>query len=359
MKLKKMTMLIVLSLFIAGCEAGFDDMINDANKADAALQSVTVKNSSTSADIGFNFSRGVTSYTINAGSGTESVNISAIPVKADSILEYRVDGSTWLEMNGAKNVSGLASVDSKKIEIRVTSSKGDSVVYSFNVSGKYIKVIYSANGATGGTVPVDYNNYCFNDSVNVFGNTGNLIKAPAVGSGEAFKFGGWNTKADGSGTVYAGTGAFQITEDTILYVKWVEFELRDRGSANGWIFYDKGSYSDGWRYLEAYTEDVVITGWNNAMSVIGSYPPYDWYIGTVTEMEYLFTNLVQYDTIGSDVSNTYKFWVNSYASAIVSYPASCYFVRFYGEFPYSPSFSATGIGNANSNNLRYRAIRKF
>ncbi|HMB00111.1 MAG TPA: hypothetical protein VKS21_03905 [Spirochaetota bacterium] len=31
----------------------------------------------------------------------------------------------------------------------------------------------------------------------------------------------------------------------------LDLALRDRGPAGGWIFYDKGSYSDGWRYLEA------------------------------------------------------------------------------------------------------------
>jgi TolB-like protein len=28
------------------------------------------------------------------------------------------------------------------------------------------------------------------------------------------------------------------------------YKIGDRGPAGGWIFYDKGSYSDGWRYLE-------------------------------------------------------------------------------------------------------------
>lgn len=33
------------------------------------------------------------------------------------------------------------------------------------------------------------------------------------------------------------------------------YEIGDRGPAGGWIFYDKGSKSDGWRYLEAAPED--------------------------------------------------------------------------------------------------------
>ena len=36
----------------------------------------------------------------------------------------------------------------------------------------------------------------------------------------------------------------------------VTYSLRDTGPAGGLVFYDKGSYSDGWRYLEAASEDV-------------------------------------------------------------------------------------------------------
>lgn len=33
------------------------------------------------------------------------------------------------------------------------------------------------------------------------------------------------------------------------------YKIGDKGPADGWIFYDKGEYSDGWRYLEAAPED--------------------------------------------------------------------------------------------------------
>lgn len=36
----------------------------------------------------------------------------------------------------------------------------------------------------------------------------------------------------------------------------VEYALGDIGPAGGKIFYDKGHYSDGWRYLESDTEDL-------------------------------------------------------------------------------------------------------
>jgi hypothetical protein len=39
------------------------------------------------------------------------------------------------------------------------------------------------------------------------------------------------------------------------------YAIGDRGPAGGWIIYDKGSNSDGWRYLEAAPEDQT-TGWS-------------------------------------------------------------------------------------------------
>jgi len=39
----------------------------------------------------------------------------------------------------------------------------------------------------------------------------------------------------------------------------VVYSVRDIGPAGGYIIYDKGSYSDGWRYLEAASEDLDTT----------------------------------------------------------------------------------------------------
>jgi hypothetical protein len=49
------------------------------------------------------------------------------------------------------------------------------------------------------------------------------------------------------------------------------YSLRDIGPAGGYIFYDKGSYSDGWRYLEAAPASTEWTGkeWGSNGSFIG------------------------------------------------------------------------------------------
>lgn len=46
------------------------------------------------------------------------------------------------------------------------------------------------------------------------------------------------------------------------------YKIGDRGPAGGWVFYDKGSYEDGWRYLEAAPEDQSNNiPWYNGKSI--------------------------------------------------------------------------------------------
>ncbi len=54
----------------------------------------------------------------------------------------------------------------------------------------------------------------------------------------------------------------QITITTLS-----DYQIGDIGEAGGIVFYDKGSYSDGWRYLESTTENLgsPVWGCNNAL----------------------------------------------------------------------------------------------
>ncbi|MFH1223329.1 MAG: hypothetical protein V1647_03180 [Pseudomonadota bacterium] len=48
------------------------------------------------------------------------------------------------------------------------------------------------------------------------------------------------------------------------------YAIRDNGPADGWVFYDKGSYSNGWRYLEAAPSDASSSAWSNvSTSMVG------------------------------------------------------------------------------------------
>jgi hypothetical protein len=117
-------------------------------------------------------------------------------------------------------------------------------------------VTYNGNGNTGGAVPVDNNIYFNGATVTVLGNTGDLINMD--GATTAYYFDGWK---DGGGTYYPVGSNFQMgTIDIVLYAQWTPYEIRDVGPAEGWVFYDKGSYSSGWRYIEAYPSDLDASG---------------------------------------------------------------------------------------------------
>lgn len=74
-------------------------------------------------------------------------------------------------------------------------------------------VTYNGNTNDSGSVPVDSSAYIYDESVNVLGNTGGLVKS-------GYTFAGWNTSADGTGTTYLPSSTFLITENIILYAIW-------------------------------------------------------------------------------------------------------------------------------------------
>jgi 6-phosphogluconolactonase (cycloisomerase 2 family) len=93
-------------------------------------------------------------------------------------------------------------------------------------------VTYNANGATGGTVPADPSTYYQSSSVTVLGNSGSLVYS-------GFKFVGWQTMADGSGTTYAPGGTFLMgTANITLYALWANgyaYVVNQNGGSAGTI----------------------------------------------------------------------------------------------------------------------------
>ena len=129
------------------------------------------------------------------------------------------------------------------------------------------------------------------------------------------------------------------------------YTLRDIGPAGGYIFYDKGSYSDGWRYLEAApastewtdkqwgsygtliggTEKGIGTGQSNTTKIVtwlnnhsetgkaaqvcndlteGGYS--DWFLPSQSELRLMYTNLKVFG-VGGFADNFY--WSSSETSA--------------------------------------------
>jgi len=109
-------------------------------------------------------------------------------------------------------------------------------------------VTYDGNGNTGGSVPTDSTNHPVGVTVTVLFN-GTLTRT-------GYAFTGWNTLANGTGTDRAVASTFTMgSANVVLYAKWRDYIIGDTGPAGGLIFYDKGSVSNGWRYLEAAPSD--------------------------------------------------------------------------------------------------------
>jgi uncharacterized repeat protein (TIGR02543 family) len=68
---------------------------------------------------------------------------------------------------------------------------------------------------------------------------------------EAYNFNGWWTGTHNESTRVTSSSGVTVTGDLTLYAKWTATVVGYIGPSGGYVFYDKGFYSDGWRYLEA------------------------------------------------------------------------------------------------------------
>ena len=95
-------------------------------------------------------------------------------------------------------------------------SPANVILYAEWTGGSVYTVQYDANGETGGQVPQDHNEYEENEMVTVQSNSGNLVRA-------GYTFKGWNTQADGKGTLYVENTTFPMGKANVtLYAEWTK-----------------------------------------------------------------------------------------------------------------------------------------
>ena len=110
-----------------------------------------------------------------------------------------------------------------------------------DISVQTYKVRYNGNGNTGGTAPLDSNDY-LKDAEAAVKDSGTLVR-----SGWTFK--GWNTRPDGTGDwVYPGD-LIDIAGDVTLYAQWTPLErykvTYNANGGSGTVPADDGEYSQG------------------------------------------------------------------------------------------------------------------
>ena len=86
-------------------------------------------------------------------------------------------------------------------------------------------ITYFANGAGSGTVPAA-GSYAGGSPYTIVGNTGTLART-------GYTFGGWNSRADGTGTTYAGGASYSTSATLNLYAVWSQNSYNIDYSGNG------------------------------------------------------------------------------------------------------------------------------
>jgi uncharacterized repeat protein (TIGR02543 family) len=219
---------------------------------------------------------------------------------------------------------------------------------------------------------------------------------------EGYSFVGWAETSGGAVEYGTETKYTMDSLDVVLYAKWMPYGIGVLGPSGGYIFYDKGSYSDGWRYLEAApseyefspmvwgghetsvggTGTAIGTGKNNTEKIVarfGTFEPYrrrldyaakrcanlvvtkdkvqydDWFLPSKDELNQMYQNLKKKnlgDFSESGWADGY-YWSSSEGSA--NYHAFLAWAQF---FP-SGDGSGTQIKTSRNDEFRVRPVRAF
>lgn len=219
---------------------------------------------------------------------------------------------------------------------------GAAGVYEYVTPTPY-SVLYDANGAESGTVPVDGNSYGEGYVATVLGNTGSLARS-------GYLFDGWNTSSDGSGTHYDSGASLVIgTSDVTLYAEWFELPPETylvnyyaNGADAGSVPVDHNRYENGdsvtalGNSFELHRFGHTFNGWNTSADGTGTSVA----AGSVFSMGASEVNLYAQWTglsISVDMSKLVSRGVSfqkSYVCAVCSLTYKASDIRFYKGKPY-------------------------
>lgn len=219
------------------------------------------------------------SYNSNGGSGT--LNDFSSPYTAGStvtVLENSFTRAGYIFAGWSTNSGGTGSYYNGGDLFTINANTILYAQWIPIISGD-VTLTYNGNGATGGSEPALTTEYPSGTPVTILGNSGLLTKSISP-----ILFAGWNTSADQLGTNYVGGDTYNITQNTILYARWIIEGSRLRYNAgtggsgtapsSSLTYYtsfstvntvgNTGSFSNG---------SLVFAGWNTSADGTGtSYP---------------------------------------------------------------------------------------
>ena len=151
-----------------------------------------------------------------------------------------------------------------------TYGPAPQVEYTFavNPASSNYTITYDGNNNTGGSVPAITTG---NGSVTLRTNSGTLVKT-------GYTFGGWNTQADGQGTHYAVSAAYNLTADITLYAEWTPatYTVTYNGNSSTGGTAPSTTTGNGSVTLRGNTGTLVktgytLTGWNTNAGGTGAH----------------------------------------------------------------------------------------
>ncbi len=166
---------------------------------------------------------------------------------------YRT-GYSFNAWNSEELGGGISHAASSSFQMGIT----DITLYAQWTQLDEYEVSFNSQGGTGVTLQ------------NII--DGGLVVEPVAPTRVGYTFGGWFKESECINEWNFLTDT--VTVDRVLWAKWTErdFIIGEIGPAGGTVFYDKGSYSNGWRYLEAAPASTEWSGkqWGGYMYEVGA-----------------------------------------------------------------------------------------
>ena len=134
-----------------------------------------------------------------------SINGTRHPVAECKVPDVQVDGLSVFQFKTNYGSTSVAAVDSEGVSSPAVAS-GQAVPPATYV------IKYDGNGADGGTAPTSQNKTQYTD-ITLATNSGGLTRI-------GYRFTGWNTAKDGTGTTYSAGATYSADEGVTLYAQW-------------------------------------------------------------------------------------------------------------------------------------------